>query len=145
MFYLRAGRVNRHAVLSTHFQEKWAPVTGTFGDPGNFVGVEIIDMKYFLAAALVVVSCAGVARADELGQATYYTNPYHPGMIAAHKTLPFGSRVRVTNLDNGRAAIVTIVDRGPFARGRIIDVSTYAAGVLGFRMAGVAHVRLQKL
>jgi len=102
-------------------------------------------MKNILSAILVLAASATAARADEFGQATYYTNPYHPGMIAAHKWLPFGSRVRVTNLDNGRAAIVTIVDRGPFARGRIIDVSTFAAGVLGFRQAGVARVRLQKL
>ena len=66
-------------------------------------------------------------------------------MIAAHRSLPFGTRVRVHNLDNGRSAVVVIVDRGPFARGRIIDVSTYAAGVLGFRAAGVARVRLDEL
>jgi rare lipoprotein A len=77
--------------------------------------------------------------------ATYYTTPWHPGLIAAHKTLPFGTHVRVTNLDNGRSTVVTIVDRGPFARGRIIDVSTYAAGVLGMREAGVVHVRLERL
>ncbi len=51
----------------------------------------------------------------------------------------------MTNLDNGRAAVVTILDRGPFVRGRIIDVSTAAAGVLGFRQAGVAHVRIEKI
>lgn len=57
-----------------------------------------------------------------------------------------GAHVRVVNLDNGRQAVVTIVDRGPFAGpSRIIDVSTYAAGVLGFRREGVAHVRLQRL
>ncbi len=95
-----------------------------------------------LAAALAATSPAA---AGETGIATYYTNPYHPGMIAAHKTLPFGAHVKVTNLDNGRSAVVTIVDRGPFAKGRIIDVSTYAAGVLGFRQAGICHVRLEKI
>lgn len=100
--------------------------------------------RTYLALGLALGASAP-AIADEFGQATYYTNPYHPGMIAAHKTLPFGTRVRVHNLDNGRSAIVTIVDRGPFARGRIIDVSTYAAGVLGMRSAGVAHVRLEKI
>jgi len=92
------------------------------------------------------LATASPAHAVETGVATYYTNPYHPGLIAAHKTLPFGARVKVTNLDNGRSAVVVIVDRGPFAsRERIIDVSTYAAGVLGFRQAGVAHVRLERL
>ena len=66
-------------------------------------------------------------------------------MIAAHKTLPMGSRIKVINLDNGRSAVVTIVDRGPFCAGRIIDVSTFVAGVLGFRVAGVAHVKLEPL
>lgn len=102
-------------------------------------------MKYLTVFCAFMASLAGAAQADELGQATYYTNPYHSGLIAAHKTLPFGSRVRVVNLDNGRSAIVTIVDRGPFARGRIIDVSTYTAGVLGMIRSGVAHVRLQRL
>lgn len=98
----------------------------------------------FLASALALFASTA-AQADELGIASYYTNPWHPGMIAAHKTLPFGTKVRVVNLDNGRAAVVTIVDRGPFGRGRVIDVSTVAAGVLGFRQAGLAHVRLEKL
>ncbi len=102
-------------------------------------------MRYNLVFALIALCLASAAQADEFGQATYYTNPHHNGMIAAHKTLPFGTRVRVTNLDNGRSAIVVIVDRGPFARGRIIDVSTFAAGVLGFRQAGVAHVRLERI
>jgi rare lipoprotein A len=96
------------------------------------------------AGALAALPLSG-ALADEFGQATYYTNPYHPGMIAAHLRLPFGTKVRVHNLDNGRSAVVTIVDRGPFARGRIIDVSTVAAGVLGMTRAGVAHVRLERL
>jgi len=64
-------------------------------------------------------------------------------MIAAHKTLPFGSHVRVTNLANGRTIVVTIVDRGPFIRGRVIDVSTVAADALGFRSRGVTKVRLE--
>ena len=105
-------------------------------------------IRHILAVSVALASAAGAtanANADEYGVATYYFNPYHGGLIAAHKTLPFGSHVRVHNLDNGRTAVVTIVDRGPFARGRIIDVSTYAAGVLGMREAGVVHVRLEKL
>ena len=102
-------------------------------------------MRLSWLVAFTTLSLFTSAQAEEFGQATYYTNPYHGGMIAAHKTLPFGSHVRVTNLDNGRSAVVVIVDRGPFARGRIIDVSTFAAGVLGFRRAGVAHVRLEKI
>ncbi len=99
-------------------------------------------MKRMILAAIAAALAYSCAAADEYGQATYYHNPYHRGLIAAHRTLPFGTHVRVINLDNGRSTIVTIVDRGPFARGRIIDVSTLAADVLGFRQAGVAHVRL---
>ena len=101
-------------------------------------------IKRALFAATLAAPLPAVA--GETGVATYYTNPHHPGMIAAHKTLPFGSHVKVTNLDNGRSAVVEIVDRGPFAaRNRIIDVSTYAAGVLGFRQAGICHVRVDRL
>ena len=56
-----------------------------------------------------------------------------------------GTRVRVVNLDNGRKAVVKIVDRGPFMRGRVIDVSTAAAVALGFLRAGVAHVRIERM
>ena len=64
------------------------------------------------------------------------------GLTAAHRTLPFGSEVRIVNLDNGRAVVVRIVDRGPFIHGRIIDVSPAAATSLGFRDAGLAHVKI---
>ena len=53
-------------------------------------------------------------------------------MVAAHRTLPFGTKVRVRNPRNGRSIVVTIVDRGPFGKGRIIDLSTGAAKALGF-------------
>ena len=94
----------------------------------------------------VAVACSiSCASADEFGVATYYYNPWHGGLIAAHPSLPFGTRVRVYNLDNGRDVTVVIVDRGPFARGRIIDISTVAADVLGMRQAGIARVRLERL
>lgn len=67
------------------------------------------------------------------------------GFTAAHRSLPLGAKARVTNLKNNRSVVVTINDRGPFARGRIIDVSTSAADALGFRSAGVAQVRVEAL
>ncbi len=66
-------------------------------------------------------------------------------LTAAHRTLPMPSAVRVTNLDNGRSVVLRINDRGPFARGRIIDVSRRAAGLLGFRNQGTAKVRVDIL
>lgn len=64
-------------------------------------------------------------------------------MVAAHRTLPFGTRIRVTNLENGRHAVLTVVDRGPFRKGRIVDVSPRAARTLGFLHAGIARVRVE--
>lgn len=61
---------------------------------------------------------------------------------AAHRTLPFGTTVRVTNLDNGREVVVRINDRGPYLRSRIIDVSPAAARELGLLGRGTASVRI---
>jgi rare lipoprotein A len=62
------------------------------------------------------------------------------GLTAAHRTLPFGTMVRVTNKRNGRSVVVRINDRGPFGRGRVIDVTPAAAGRLGF--SGITPVSL---
>lgn len=64
-------------------------------------------------------------------------------LTAAHRTLPFGTIVQVTNLDNGRTVSVRINDRGPFSGGRVIDLSTGAARVLGLIQSGVAPVRIE--
>lgn len=101
-------------------------------------------------------SLAGSGSADT-GEASYYGSRhaglrtasgerYNPNaMTAAHRTLPFGTRVRVTNLDNRRSLVVRINDRGPFRRGRIIDVSRKAAEGLGMIRSGVAPVRIESL
>jgi rare lipoprotein A len=103
-------------------------------------------MKRMILVFLGALAFTSAAAADEYGIATYYFHPRYPhSLIAAHKTLPLGTRVRVHDLDNGRQVDVTIVDRGPFARGRIIDLSTVAANALGIRSVGIAHVRLERL
>lgn len=66
-------------------------------------------------------------------------------LTAAHRQLPFGTRVQVTNLDNDRKVIVRINDRGPHIRGRLIDVSRAAAEQLGMLRSGTAQVRVQAL
>jgi rare lipoprotein A len=69
-----------------------------------------------------------------------------PGTLtAAHRSLPFGTRVRVTNLYNGRSAVVRINDRGPFHGRRVIDLAHGAAGHLGLISSGVADVKLEVL
>ena len=66
-------------------------------------------------------------------------------LTAAHRTLEFGTRVRVTNLSNLKSVVVTINDRGPYVSGRIIDLSRRAASVLGFVRNGVTRVRVEPL
>lgn len=79
----------------------------------------------------------------EQGTQTASGRPLRDGaMTAAHKTLPLGSRVRVTNKRNGRSVVVTITDRGPHIRGRVIDVTLGAAHILGFR--GLTQVSLSR-
>ena len=91
------------------------------------------------------------ANAAQYGVASYYWQPqkvaaggvFNPhAMSAAHKSLPFGSVVRVTRLSTGRSVVVTINDRGPYIRGRIIDLSRRAAQRLGMAGAGVTRVRV---
>jgi len=83
---------------------------------------------------------------DFHGRLTASGEPYDmAALTAAHQTLPFGSRVRVTNLGNGRSVVVIINDRGPFAKDRLIDLSQAAAKRIGILDDGVAKVRLDVL
>lgn len=66
-------------------------------------------------------------------------------MTAAHRTLKFGTKLKVTNLANGRSTVVRINDRGPFIKGRIIDVTRAVARTLGFKNAGIGKVCIEKL
>nr|WP_330084644.1 septal ring lytic transglycosylase RlpA family protein [Methylocystis iwaonis] len=107
-------------------------------------------MRKMLIGAVALVALTGGAEAGWVGKASYYklggrtASGGHVGAYtAAHRTLPFGSKVRVTNLVNNRSVVVTINDRGPFRGGRVIDVSATAADALGFRSAGVAHVKVE--
>ena len=80
------------------------------------------------------------------GNRTANGEVFRPGTLtAAHRTLPFGTKVRVTNLWNGRTAVVRINDRGPFHGNRVIDIAHGAAQSLGLTASGVAQVRLEVL
>lgn len=105
----------------------------------------------YLAFGLALCAAPAIA-AGWTGKASYYglhgrtaSGAHVEAMTAAHRTLPFGTRLRVTNLRNGRSVIVRVSDRGPFIRGRIVDVSMPAADALGFRSAGVARVRVERI
>jgi len=86
---------------------------------------------------------------EQRGQASFYTfapkSPSHGVMTAAHRHLPFGTLVRVTNLTNGKETVVKINDRGPFIPGRIIDLSYAAAQAIGMVQAGVVPVKVEVL
>ena len=80
------------------------------------------------------------------GNRTANGEVYKPGtMTAAHRTLPFGTKVRVTNLWNGRSAVIRINDRGPFVYHRVIDLGHGAASDLGLTASGIAQVKLEVL
>lgn len=97
----------------------------------------------------------GKLRALQSGVASYYGPGFHGrrtangetfnmnAMTAAHRTLPFGTKLKVTNLNNGQSAIVRVNDRGPYTGGRVIDLSVAAAKQIGSTQAGTAKVKLE--
>lgn len=110
--------------------------------------VRAFAVAMFAAVTIAVSNASAVA---ETGRASWYalTSQTASGersdptaMTAAHRTLPFGTRVKVENLKNGRSVVLRINDRGPFIRGRIIDVTKAAAAKLGFVKSGVTDVRV---
>jgi len=103
------------------------------------------------AAAFVM---SGAAHAGQQGLASYYKSGHQTAngerfdphnLTAAHRTLPFGSVVRVTNLETGKSVVVRINDRGPFKPKRVIDLSLGAAKVIDLVHAGIAPVRVDRL
>jgi rare lipoprotein A len=111
--------------------------------------IACINKSLLAAIFLSIATLGSTASADaESGLASVYAGgrtangkQAHAGeMTAAHRSLPFGTRVRVTNSRNGNSVVVRINDRGPFHRGRVIDVAPAAARALGF--SGVTSVTL---
>ncbi len=119
-------------------------------------------MKRLLGACALLSLLAGCASHDidprgydQTGNASYYGARHHGkrtasgepfdqhGLTAAHRQLPFGTRVLVTNLSNNQSVVVRINDRGPHTRGRLIDLSRQAAEQLGMLSSGTAKVRVQ--
>ena len=116
---------------------------------------------YLLALIILLSSCARMKYFPsgnvQTGLASWYGPGFHGkttsskeifnmyDLTAAHRTLPFGTHVMVTNLDNGKSAIVRINDRGPFIKGRIIDLSYAAANMLGMIGEGVVTVKIEVL
>ncbi|MFC6477431.1 septal ring lytic transglycosylase RlpA family protein [Pseudomonas asuensis] len=94
---------------------------------------------------------------EQKGKASYYAHKFHGRetasgeifnnntLVAAHKTLPLGSKVRVTNLENNKQVVVRITDRGPFIRGRIIDLSRAAAKRVDLVENGIGPVKIERI
>jgi rare lipoprotein A len=104
-------------------------------------------LRNIIIGVLAFLGSYAAAQAQSwTGKASYYGGRGHMShMTCAHRSLPFGTHVRVTNLSNNRSAVLVVNDRGPYIRERIIDVTTSAADVLGFRHAGVAQVTVETL
>jgi rare lipoprotein A len=111
-------------------------------------------VRNLVVVLLLASAVVATAEPDLEGLASWYGGKFHGRltssgevfdtntMTAAHKTLPFGTMVKVTNLENGKSAVVKINDRGPFVEGRIIDLSRAAAEEIGMVGSGVARVSL---
>ena len=123
---------------------------------GLTVGGISIGLAAFLASGVIACVSAAPSPPAQKGLASVYSEQLNgkktasgerydsSALTAAHRTLPLGAEIRVTNLDNGRSVRVRVNDRGPHVQGRIVDLSSRAAAALGMR-TGVARVRLEIL
>ena len=113
--------------------------------------------QIFLTLLLNFVCLSGYSQVSETGMASFYSDKFEgkitangdtysaSKMTAAHPTLPFGTRVKVTNLSNNKSVTVTVNDRGPFVKNRIIDLSKAAAEKLDYIDQGVTQVKIEVL
>ncbi len=141
--------------FGAHFEGVIDPLGPDLQDIDPLTPDTAVDLDTFDAPIEAVPEPAGVIRNLGNGVASYYGRRFHGrrtangerfnmrAMTAAHKTLPFGSLVRVTNRRNGRSVTVRINDRGPFIRGRTIDLSRGAAEQIGMINRGHARVELE--
>lgn len=121
----------------------------------RIVAVAVLLMLIVLLAGCSSTPSSSAAAHNETGQASYYGQEFQgratasgerfdqSKLTAAHRSLPFGTRVRVTNPQNGKTVVVRVNDRGPFVKGRIIDLSSSAFRSIAGLNAGVVAVRIQ--
>lgn len=144
---MRVSRKKNHSTQSGRVQNKvasYAPKGGKIKGISGAVPLVLKDSKPNGSVSKV-----------QHGVASYYANRFHGrktasgvkysrnAMTCAHRTLPFGTRIRVTNQSNGRSVILKVNDRGPFSKGRIVDVSLAAAKKLGMIKRGKVSVKLE--
>jgi rare lipoprotein A len=149
------GLCHHRAKLTVVAIASWLLLTAavTIGEPASADQITWVGKPY------VINGVRYVPRADpdydDYGVASWYGPGFHGNLTAngeifdmhaltaAHRTLPFGTQVKVTNLRSGKSVVLTINDRGPFVEGRLIDVSRRAASLLGIHKAGIAPVRVE--
>ncbi len=117
--------------------------------------IQLKHLMPILAVTVLLFTASCSRKITQAGKASYYADKFQGRktasgetfrqnrMTAAHQTLPFGTKVKVTNLSNGKTVKVRVNDRGPFVAGRIIDLSRKAARKLGMTQAGVANVKIR--
>jgi rare lipoprotein A len=144
--HVSLGRARPGAVAATeqtpaHTPERAEPARATS------VSSEQLAERYGKSRVLSVLVGGGSYYADKFaGRSTASGAPYEPqGFTAAHRSLPFGSVLRVTRKDGGQVVYVRVTDRGPFTRGRILDLSRAAAERLDMLRAGVVSIRVEVL
>lgn len=116
-----------------------------------------MTIKQVLLASLVTFAFSTNANAQQHGKASFYSNRAHghrtsdgsryhkDSLTCAHRTLPFGTLLKVTNKTNGKEVVVRVTDRGPYAAGRVVDLSMAAARELGMVNQGVASVKVEAI
>ena len=116
-------------------------------------------MRRLLSVLLlfVLTCCLPALSQIQTGKASYYSKKWtgrrtasghrihHDSMTCAHRTYPYGTLLKVTNKKNGRQVVVRVTDRGPFGRGRIVDLSWGAAKAIGMLAAGVVPVTVERV
>jgi rare lipoprotein A len=162
---VRLASIEVRRDCTRRFREHASMLRRSWASTGMRRAREIWTHRVVIGAAAVLAAGCGAARRDapvfeppppvEVGMSSWYGaafagRPTASGerfdparLTAAHRTLPMGSIVRVTNLDNGRSVVVRINDRGPFIHGRVLDCSEAAARTLGFRRRGIARVAIE--
>lgn len=113
--------------------------------------------KNLLIALILFIGFTPMAAQTLRGKASYYSKRatgaqsasgeriHHDSLTCAHRTYPFGTLLKVTNLSNGKEVVVRVTDRGPFRRGRIVDLSYTAAEALGMLSQGIAMVQVERI
>ena len=120
--------------------------------------IKLIQLLFAILLAILILPVqAQASQVFQSGKASYYGKAHHGkrtasgvrfnmhGLTAAHRTLPFGTKLRVTSKDTGKSVIVTVNDRGPYHGNRILDLSQEAARQLGMIKRGVGQVTIERI